>query len=72
MTRTIELQDGEIAIIWSIDDVMEECKWLTEEQAYEVLHDIDHNHDACIGINWEVIYYTAEWKYPKPEENDNA
>jgi hypothetical protein len=48
---------------------VQECEWLTREQALEVLHNLDHNHDATIGINWEVIYYNAEWMYPKPEEN---
>ena len=69
--ETIELQDNEIAIIWSVEDVMIECDWLTEEQAMEVLHDIKHNHDATIGINWDVIHYSAQWKYPqKKEAND--
>jgi hypothetical protein len=70
--QTIELQDDEIAIIWSVEDVMQECDWLTKEQALDVLHSIDHNHDATIGINWEVIYYNAEWMYPKPEESKDA
>ena len=64
---TIELQDGEIAIIWSINDVMQECGWLTEEQAYEVLHYLDNKHDANIGVNWETIHYWAEYLFP--EEN---
>ena len=67
--QTIELQDDEIAIIWSVEDVMQECDWLTEDQALEVLHSIDHNHDATIGINWEVNHYNAEWMYPNPKEN---
>jgi len=65
--RTIELQDDEIAIIWSVEDVMMECDWLTKDQALEVLHDIDHNHDATIGINWEVIKDNADWRYPNPK-----
>ena len=70
MTRTIELQDDEIAIVWSIADVMEECKWLTEEQAYDVLHHLDRKHDANIGVNWDTIYYWAEYLYP--QGNDDA
>tara|TARA_A100001391_G_scaffold153627_1_gene111422 strand:+ start:309 stop:524 length:216 start_codon:yes stop_codon:yes gene_type:complete len=69
--ETLELKDDEIAIVWSVKDVMVECDWLTEEQAMEVLHNLKHNHDATIGINWEVIYYNAEWMYPqKKEMND--
>lgn len=65
MTKTIELQDGQIAIIWSIDDVMEECKWLTKEQAYDVLYYLDRKHDANIGVNWDTIHYWAEHLYPQ-------
>mgnify|MGYP001200117413 FL=1 len=64
MPRTIELQDDEIAIVWSAEDVKQECGWLTDDQACDVLNAIEHRHDACIGINWEVIHYTAEWMYP--------
>ena len=69
--RTIELDEGQIAIIWSLEDVMMECDWLTEEQALDVLHSLDHNHDATIGINWDVIRHTAQWKYQKPQETDD-
>jgi len=70
--KKIELQDDEIAIIWSVEDVMQECDWLTKDQALEVLHSIDHNHDATIGINWEVIRDSARDAYPEPEENEDA
>jgi hypothetical protein len=69
--RTIELDEGQIAIIWSLDDVLMECKWLTKEQGLDVLHGLDDNHDAAIGINWEVIRDTAHWKYPEPEEQED-
>lgn len=67
MSRTIELQDDEIAIIWCVDDVLEECKWLNREQAREVLHYLDNKHDATIGINWDTISHWAEWLYPEGE-----
>ena len=49
MPRTIELQDDEIAIVWSAEDVKQECKWLTDDQSCDVLNAIEHRHDACIG-----------------------
>jgi hypothetical protein len=67
----MKLQDNEIAIVWSAEDVKQECEWLTDEQALDVLYAIEHRHDACIGINWEVIYYTAEQMYPKKETNND-
>ena len=70
MTRTIELQDDEIAIVWSISDVMEECKWLTKEQAYDILRHLDKEHDANVGVNWDTIYYWAEYLYPQEQKDD--
>lgn len=56
----------EIAIIWDVEDVMQECRWLTKAQALKVLYDLKVNHDATIGINWDVIRDTAAVKYPRP------
>lgn len=71
MTRTIELQDDEIAIVWSVDDVMEECKWLTKEQACDVLHHLDKKHDANVGVNWETIHYWGQHLYPQENGGRN-
>ncbi len=53
MPRTLELQDDEIAIVWSAEDVRTECKWLTVDESEHILNAIEHRHDACIGINWK-------------------
>jgi len=50
-----------ISISWSIDDVIDVCPHLTEEQALDVLHSVKRSHDANIGINWSVIVATAEF-----------
>ena len=55
-----------IEIIWDVEDVMQECRWLTKAQALKVLYDLKVNHDATIGINWDVIRDTAAVKYPRP------
>jgi hypothetical protein len=65
---TLNLKDSEIAIVWSIADVLLECDWLTEDQAYEVLHALKHRHDGTIGINWDTIYYTGVAMYPQGED----
>lgn len=57
-----------ITIEWHVDDVMEECPQLEPEQARKVLHTLKHNHDACIGINWNVIRTVAAILYPESEE----
>ena len=56
---TVDLGSGQIAIIWSVEDVLMQCPWLSDEDAYEVLCRLDHKHDATIGINWDVIDITA-------------
>lgn len=57
-----------IEIIWNIDDVLEVRPDLTKEQAREVLHALRRYHDAELGINWDVIYWTAHEIYPKKED----
>lgn len=44
-----------IAILWGIEDVKSLRPTLTDEQCMEVLQLCKAKHDACIGINWEVI-----------------
>jgi hypothetical protein len=53
-------EDDEISIVWSVDDVKQQCNWLTDDQARDVLHNLKHKHDGEIGINWDVITITAD------------
>jgi hypothetical protein len=50
-----------IEIRWSTEDVLMQADnmniELTEEQADVILDNIEHHHDACVGINWEVIEF---------------
>lgn len=63
-----------IQITWSIEDVLSVREDLTEDQAEEVLEAVEHNHNASIGVNWDVIEGQANYLFPKPagtdEEND--
>ena len=49
-----------ISITWHIDDVLELDDTLTKSQARQVLYLLKHNHDASVGINWDVILETIE------------
>ena len=49
-----------ISIVWHVEDVLHVRPDLTELQALEVLEAAKHNHDATIGINWDVLTVTAE------------
>lgn len=51
--------ENQITITWHISDVKEVAKdievTLTNDEAREILHSLKRNHDACVGINWDVI-----------------
>jgi hypothetical protein len=53
-----------IEIRWSTEDVLfkaEEMGYqISEEDADVILDDVEHYHDASIGINWDVISYHIE------------
>lgn len=57
----------EIAIYWHIEDIQERRPDLTDEQASAVLQRLKKNHDANIGINWEVIDIVADILFPEIE-----
>jgi hypothetical protein len=61
-------EQRQLAIVWSIEDVLEIRPDLNEEQTWHVLQMIDKNHDANIGMNWEVIAATAEALFAEPTE----
>ncbi len=48
-------KESQIAIIWSVEDVQEMDDSLDYDQAIKVLESLKKNHDATIGINWDVI-----------------
>ncbi len=62
-----EAQGDWITIKWHVDDVLDVREDLTREQAREVLHTLKRDHDAEIGINWDVIEAWADNLYPDPE-----
>lgn len=50
----------EISIKWHIIDVQERAEEmydvkLSDEEASQILQEIDHRHDANIGVSWDVI-----------------
>ena len=59
----------EISIVWSTEDVLSVRPDLTKEQAREVLYELDHSHDASIGISWDVIFVVAENMHESPDDD---
>jgi hypothetical protein len=58
------LKEAELATsTWTVEDVKtrayERNIQVSDEQAHEILRDIDHHQDASVGINWDTIdFYT--------------
>ena len=61
----------QISIIWQVTDVLTQNALLTREEAMDVLEYIDNNHDANIGVTWEVIQYAIEYRYPEKDKEWN-
>ena len=53
----------QITITWSVDDVLAMRPGLTVEQARDVLQHIEHNHDASIGVTWDVVTHVADYLF---------
>tara|TARA_R110002096_G_scaffold136556_6_gene289285 strand:+ start:1490 stop:1672 length:183 start_codon:yes stop_codon:yes gene_type:complete len=48
-------------ITWCAEDIKNQCDTLTDKQIGDVLSLIENDHDATIGVNWEVInHYIKE------------
>jgi hypothetical protein len=55
-----------IAVIWCTDDVRGVRPHLTEEQAWEVLQQVEDIHDAEFGISWTTLEIVTDDLFPKP------
>jgi hypothetical protein len=60
----------EISVTWSVHDVLSIRPRLTQPQAMEVLSKLEQNHDASVGINWDVIRDTADIMFEKGDEKE--
>ena len=65
--RQLLANQRSIAAIWCTDDVRGIRPHLTEEQAWEVLQEVDDRHDAEWGITWTTLEVTADDLYPQPD-----
>ena len=63
--KTTLEEHGYITNLWHIDDVKEVRSDLTRKQCLEVLRECERQHDANIGINWDVLRFHAEDLFPK-------
>jgi hypothetical protein len=60
----------QIAIVWSTHDVQEVRPDLTDDQAWEVLQQVEHQQDASIGITWLTLKCVAEDLFGLPRDGN--
>ncbi|MFL5285239.1 MAG: hypothetical protein ACJ8AW_30750, partial [Rhodopila sp.] len=68
-------ENRQIAVTWCIEDVKEVRPDLTDEQAWQVLQQAKQEHDAGIGINWDVLKCHAQMLFgdvPKTDSQEEA
>lgn len=63
---------GQIAIIWSIEDVQAVRPRLTAEQAWEVLEEVKRKHDAVWGVCWMTLEIWADKLFPDTAQLDDG
>jgi hypothetical protein len=56
-----------IGVVWCIQDVREVRPDLTDDQAWEVLQQVERKHDAEYGISWTTLEIFADDLFPKPD-----
>ncbi|EME5720392.1 hypothetical protein VY358_004554 [Escherichia coli] len=54
-----------LMVMWHKEDVGEVRPDLTDKQYVQVMRIIKERHDASVGVNWDVIYDTADTLFPK-------
>ena len=64
-------QHRQIAHIWSVEDVQSVRPDLTEDQAWEVLQNVDDHKDAELGITWLTLEMAAEQRFGDAPETDD-
>jgi hypothetical protein len=62
----------EIAVIWCIEDVQEVRPDLTHAQCWEVLEQAEQEHNADIGISWDVLQMHASDLFGQAPDTDDA
>ena len=60
----------DIMLIWRITDVQEVRPDLDDEKAFEVLKQVERNHDANEGVNWEILKFWANDLFPKEDTDE--
>ena len=58
-----------IGVVWCILDVQEVRSDLTDDQAWEVLQEVERKHNAEVGISWATLEFFADEMFPNRSPN---
>lgn len=57
--KRIDPKEHVCVIIWSVEDVLERANErgmkISKGEAEDIIEEMEHRHDATIGINWDTI-----------------
>ena len=60
-----EIEQTQISHIWTVEDVLDKAEelglTLTEEQAVDVLRNVEAEIDCEVGVTWDVIETHVKW-----------
>jgi hypothetical protein len=62
--KEVEEYSHTIALRWNLEDI-QTIAHLTQGEAEVVLEELEHDHDASIGVNWQVIESVIERLFPE-------
>lgn len=63
-------QRGRIALVWSIDDVLQVRPDLTRAQAWQLLRALEEDHHAGLGISWDPLLVAAQEMFGERRPDD--
>jgi hypothetical protein len=63
---------GQIAIVWSTEDVQAIRPDLSDDQSWHVLETVERRHDAALGITWDTLDWVARDLFGNGPDNSNA
>lgn len=70
--HAILAERGQIAIVWSTQDVREIRPDLTDDQCWEVIEFCEKSHDCNYGITWDTLAYAAEYLFDMQVDAGNG
>ena len=64
------IDDDTIGIFWGVEDVFQACPYITSKvDARKVLSQTVHNHDANIGVDWDILESHGRDLFPELAKN---